>query len=72
MNSNLEQFQAVWTWYRVASHALNVFEQDIRVHPEDHLDELQAESQQSVLSHVGACRDEMENFALLSLWALFE
>lgn len=72
MNSSLDRFQAVWTWHRVAIHALNVFEQDVQVHPEGHLDELQAESQQSILSHVGMCREELDDFALLSLWALFE
>lgn len=72
MNSSLDRFQAVWTWHRVAVRALNVFEQDVKVHPEGHLDDLRAESQQSVLVHVAMCRDELEDFVLLSLWALFE
>jgi len=72
MNSSLDRFQAVWNWHRVAYRALDVFERDVRTHPEDHLDALRAESQQTALLNTGMCRDELEDFALLSLWAVFE
>ncbi len=72
MTSNLDRFDAVWTWHRVATHALDLFETEVRDHPEKHLNALAAQSQQDVLSHVSVGRDELENFALLSLWALFE
>lgn len=74
MNSSPNRFEAVWSWHRVACCALNVFEKALN-NPEKHLSELAelaAESESSVLLHLGICRAEMENFALLSLWAIFE
>lgn len=72
MASSLERFDAVWSWYRVSVQALEVFEVEARERPERHLRDLAAESQQEVLAGIGTSRDELENFALLSLWAVFE
>ncbi len=72
MNSSLDRFQAVWRWHRIAVRALDVLENEVKQRPESHVEAITGESQQVVLTQVGDCRDELENFALLSLWALFE
>lgn len=72
MSSNFERFEAVWMWHRVAVRALDVFEHSAVEHPQQHIEALQTESPASVLAGIQTCREEMENFALLSLWALFE
>ncbi len=72
MNSSHDRFQAVWDWHRVAVRAIDVFENEVKQRPESHVDTITSESPQVVLSQIGGCRDEFENFALLSLWALFE
>ena len=72
MNFNIERLQATFQWYRITLLALDVLEQDIKNDPEKHLAQLQAESQNSILKQMGKSREELENFALLSFWALFE
>ena len=72
MASSRERFDSVLAWYRVSTQALDVFEVEARERPERHVAEVAAESQQEVLAGIGASREELENFALLSLWAMFE
>ena len=50
MTSNLDRFDAVWTWHRVTTHALDLFETEVRDHPEKHLNALATQSQQDVVS----------------------
>lgn len=70
--SSIARFQAVWDWYQVAVHALDVFEEDIQLNPDRHLAMLGVDAVQSISLNLQSSRDELENFALLSLWALFE
>lgn len=72
MNSGLERAASVLAWYRLTNRALDVFEVEARERPEQHLQAVVADSKQLVLAGIGTCRDELENFALLTLWSMFE
>lgn len=67
-----ERMRSVWTWQRTAARALDLFEREVSEQPNRHLDTRWATTEQELLGQIGHCRSELENFALLSHWAIFE
>ena len=67
-----ERLRSVWTWQRTAARALALFEREVGEQPERHLDTRWATTEQELLGQIGRCRSELEDFALLSHWAIFE
>jgi len=73
MTSNFDKrLRSVWTWQRTAARALDLFEREVGEQPERHLDARWATTEQELLGQIGRCRSELEDFALLSHWAIFE
>lgn len=61
-------FHPVWNWQRTSEKALDALENQLhqRLHEQGD-SEARAE-----LEQLAPCREELENFAILSLWAVFE
>lgn len=69
MNSDLLQgFQPVWNWKRVSQKALDELEASLR----RRLEEQEDSEVRGELEQLRPCREELENFTMLSLWAVFE
>jgi hypothetical protein len=67
-----DRLRAVWQWQRTAARALDGFEREVREQPERYIDPQWATNEQELLQQIGRCREELEDFALLSHWAIFE
>lgn len=63
-----QQFAPIWNWQRVSQKALDELESSLRHRWEMH-DDSEAHAE---LEQLRPCREELENFAVLSLWAVFE
>ena len=72
MNIQIDRFESVWAWHRVATLALDHFEAEIRKDFDAWADAFAGDSHHCIVSSVNASRDELDNFVLLSTWAIFE
>jgi hypothetical protein len=69
MSSDLLQgFKSVWLWKRINQKALDELENSLR----RRVDEQDDSEARGELEQLRPCREELENFAILSLWAVFE
>lgn len=64
----LHHFQPVWGWMRTNHKALDALEYNLF----RQLEEQEDSGAQAELNQLRLCRQELENFAILSLWAIFE
>ncbi|MBF0257201.1 MAG: hypothetical protein HQL47_12255, partial [Gammaproteobacteria bacterium] len=60
--------RSVWTWQFINQKALDELENSLR----RRLDEQDDSEARDELEQLRICREELENFAILSLWAVFE
>lgn len=61
-------FRPVWNWQHTSQKALDVLENQLR----QRLHEQGDSEARAQLEQLVPCREELENFAFLSLWAVFE
>lgn len=64
----LQGFVPIWSWKRVNQKALDELEKSLRCR----LDQQDDSEARAELDQLRPCREELENFVILSLWAVFE
>lgn len=63
-----EKFNSVWVWKRISQKALDELEISLR----NRLDTESDSEAHDELMQLKTCREEFENFTVLSLWTVFE